>query len=46
VLPVVESGVSELRARLTGDTVPASLLRAGIAALIAAFLIAIKALLH
>jgi hypothetical protein len=33
-------------ARLTGDTVPGSLLRAGIAALIAAFLIAIKALLH
>jgi len=33
-------------ARLTGDTVPGSLLRAGIVALIAAFLIAIKALLH
>ena len=33
-------------ARLTGDTVPRSLLRAGTAALIAAFLIAIKALLH
>ena len=33
-------------ARLTGDTVPASLFRAGTAALIAAFLIAIKALLH
>ena len=33
-------------ARLTGDTVPGSLLRAGAAALIAAFLIIIKALLH
>jgi len=33
-------------ARLTGDTVPGSLLSAGIVALIAAFLIAIKALLH
>ena len=33
-------------ARLTGDTVLRSLLRAGVAGLIAAFLIAIKALLH
>lgn len=33
-------------ARLTGETVPGSLLRAGIAGLIAAFLIIIKALLH
>jgi hypothetical protein len=33
-------------ARLTGDSVPASLRRAGAAALIAAFLIIIKALLH
>jgi hypothetical protein len=33
-------------ARLSGDTVPASLLRAGVAGLIAAFLIAMKALLH
>ena len=33
-------------ARLTGDTVPRSLCRAGIAGLIAAFLIVVKALLH
>jgi hypothetical protein len=33
-------------ARLTGDTVPGSLRRAGLAGLIAAFLIIIKALLH
>jgi hypothetical protein len=33
-------------ARLTGDSVPRSLRRAGVAALIAAFLIVIKALLH
>ena len=33
-------------ARLSGDTVPASLLRAGVAGLIAAFLIVIKALTH
>jgi hypothetical protein len=33
-------------ARLTGDSVLRSLLRAGVAGLIAAFLIAIKALLH
>ena len=33
-------------ARLSGGTVPRSLYRAGLAALIAAFLIAIKALLH
>lgn len=33
-------------ARLTGATLPASLVRSGMAALIAAFLIVIKALLH
>jgi hypothetical protein len=40
------AGYGFVAARLTGDTVPGSLRRAAIAAVIAGFLIVIKALVH